>query len=329
MKTFKNILSEVAQPKAGEEKAFKDQHEVELIKHPVALDAQFTGDIEGMPAKKKKPADYAKGEDEKAYDQAYSEKDKPFKMPRKTAKVEVEESVEELDEKALSQNQQQLMGMALALKRGEMDPSKASDAVKKLAKDMSMKDLEDFASTKHKGLPVKKESHKISFKEMINKVSGEEDLQEDAYEEIPMMKNQLHYIMYAADEIMEYLDMGVDPEEWYQNKLSGVFYEMKSLHAYVEGEKRLYDYDIDDEEDDEDLMMAYYGEEVKDLDEAVKAGSLKLNDGATVKVSDKDAKLLNSLLGGLNAKNRKEMEKVMMTDKNGFNEILGFATEAQ
>jgi hypothetical protein len=322
MKTFKHILSEVAQPKAGEEKAFKDQHKIELIKHPVAPDLQFTGEIESMPAKKKKPADYAKGEDEKAYDQAYSVKDKPFKMPRN-----IDEEIEELDEKALSQNQQQLMGMALALKRGEMDPSEASDTVQKLAKDMSMKDLEDFASTKHKGLPVKKESRKLSFKEMVDKVIDEEDLQENAYEEIPMMKSQLHYIMYAADEIIEFLDMGLDPEEWYQNKLAAVFHEMKSLHAYMEGEKRLYSTDGEDEDED-DLMMAYYGEEVEGLDEAVKVGSLKLNDGTTVKVSDKDSKLLNSLLNNLNAKNRQQMEKVMMTDKNGFEEILGFAREA-
>jgi len=65
----------------------------------------------------------------------------------------VAESVE-LSEKSVSQAQQKMMGMALAYKRGEMD--NASDEVKKLAKSMSEKDLEDFAKTKHKGLPMKK-----------------------------------------------------------------------------------------------------------------------------------------------------------------------------
>jgi hypothetical protein len=61
----------------------------------------------------------------------------------------------QLREKAVSQAQQKMMGMALAYKRGEMDD--ASPEVKKMADSMSMKDLEDFAKTKHKGLPVKKE----------------------------------------------------------------------------------------------------------------------------------------------------------------------------
>jgi len=62
----------------------------------------------------------------------------------------------ELREKSVSQAQQKMMGMALAYKRGEMDD--VSPEVKKMADSMSTKDLEDFAKTKHKGLPVKKES---------------------------------------------------------------------------------------------------------------------------------------------------------------------------
>jgi hypothetical protein len=73
MKHFKDILSEVGQPKAPEEKRFKNQHEIEKIDHPVALDSQFTGDIEGLTPKKR-PADNAKGDDAKAYDQAYRKK---------------------------------------------------------------------------------------------------------------------------------------------------------------------------------------------------------------------------------------------------------------
>ena len=48
MKYFKDILSEVGQPKAPEEKRFKNQHEIEKIDHPVASDSQFSGDIEGL-----------------------------------------------------------------------------------------------------------------------------------------------------------------------------------------------------------------------------------------------------------------------------------------
>ena len=68
----------------------------------------------------------------------------------------------ELQEKAVSKQQQKLMGLALAYKRGEVSGDKVSDAVKDLAKGMSEKDLEDFAKTKHKGLPQKKEDNNVS-----------------------------------------------------------------------------------------------------------------------------------------------------------------------
>lgn len=54
---------------------------------------------------------------------------------------------------ATSKAQQKLMAMAYALKKGEMNPKDASDEVKDLADSMTLKQLKDFASTKHKGLP--------------------------------------------------------------------------------------------------------------------------------------------------------------------------------
>jgi hypothetical protein len=50
-------------------------------------------------------------------------------------------------------SQQQLMGMAYSLKKGEMDPKDASQEVKDLADSMTLQQLKDFASTKHDGLP--------------------------------------------------------------------------------------------------------------------------------------------------------------------------------
>ena len=56
---------------------------------------------------------------------------------------------------AKSKSQQKFMGMVHALQKGEIKPSDVSDKVKKAADSMSDKDAEDFASTKHKGLPKK------------------------------------------------------------------------------------------------------------------------------------------------------------------------------
>lgn len=65
-----------------------------------------------------------------------------------------------------------------------------------------------------------------------------------------------------------------------------------------------------------------------DLTENFKAGAIKLNDGSSIVVKAQDAKLLNQMFADLNAQNKKQMMKVAMMDKNGFEEILGFAREA-
>jgi hypothetical protein len=60
----------------------------------------------------------------------------------------------ELDEKAVSKQQQKFFGMAHAMQKGEKIKG-ASPELKKVAKSMSKQDVKDFASTKHKGLPKK------------------------------------------------------------------------------------------------------------------------------------------------------------------------------
>jgi len=65
---------------------------------------------------------------------------------------------------ARSVAQQQLMGMAYALKKGDMKRSEASKEVQDLADSMTLDQLKDFASTPHKDLPKKiKESGLTGF----------------------------------------------------------------------------------------------------------------------------------------------------------------------
>lgn len=88
-------------------------------------------------------ADVNKGED----DQDPIQKQGPDGMPTET----------KLQEKAVSKQQQKIMGLALSVKRGDTPKSKVSKKVQDMSKEMSKKDLKDFASTKHKGLPKKVE----------------------------------------------------------------------------------------------------------------------------------------------------------------------------
>lgn len=66
MKTFKQLLDEVAQPRGGDEKAFKAKHVIEVIPYPVE------GSEEQFTSKKTKKfvnrADYKPGEDAEFYE---------------------------------------------------------------------------------------------------------------------------------------------------------------------------------------------------------------------------------------------------------------------
>jgi hypothetical protein len=66
---------------------------------------------------------------------------------------------EPIAEKAVSKQQQKFMGMAHAMQKGEKVKG-ASKELKKVASTMKPKDTEDFAKTKHKGLPDKAKSKK-------------------------------------------------------------------------------------------------------------------------------------------------------------------------
>ena len=58
---------------------------------------------------------------------------------------------------ALSKKQQKFMGIVRSIQKGEHPASKFIKDAQDAAKDMKKKDVKDFSSTKHKGLPMKKE----------------------------------------------------------------------------------------------------------------------------------------------------------------------------
>ena len=58
---------------------------------------------------------------------------------------------------ALSKKQQKFMGIVRSIQKGEQPASKFNKDAQDVAKDMKKKDVKKFASTKHKGLPMKKE----------------------------------------------------------------------------------------------------------------------------------------------------------------------------
>ena len=71
---------------------------------------------------------------------------------------------------AKSKAQQKFMSLVYALKKGDVKPSDVSQDVIDAAKSMKTKDVKDFASTKHKGLPNKVE---MALEVLINKIDEE------------------------------------------------------------------------------------------------------------------------------------------------------------
>jgi hypothetical protein len=73
-------------------------------------------------------------------------------------------------------------------------------------------------------------------------------------------------------------------------------------------------------------QLADMKEEV-DLDEAFKAGTMKLNDGSSVTLTNESSNALNTLFNQLTSTNKTKMEQRLMSGSKGFNEILAFAKE--
>jgi len=69
----------------------------------------------------------------------------------------------EMTEKALSKKQQQFFGIVRGMQKGDI-PKKGKAG--KAAKDMKKSDVLDFAKTKHKGLPKKKETKESQVKKI-------------------------------------------------------------------------------------------------------------------------------------------------------------------
>ena len=77
------------------------------------------------------------------------------KVISETGYTQFLKAVKSLQEKAESEQQQKLFGLALSVKRGETPRSEVSAEVLKIVDTMSEKKIRDFAKTKHEGLPEK------------------------------------------------------------------------------------------------------------------------------------------------------------------------------
>ena len=88
----------------------------------------------------------------------------------------------DLLEKAESEQQQKIFGLALSVKRGQTPRSEVSDRVLKIVDGMSEKEIRKFAKTKHEGLPRKVETkEEVIRQELISRMISKIEEQSEIY----------------------------------------------------------------------------------------------------------------------------------------------------
>jgi hypothetical protein len=118
---------------------------------------------------------------------------------------------------AVSKQQQQFMGIVHAIQKGEMKPSEATPAARAAAKSMKKKDVEDFAATKHKGLP-----EEVPENEGINEIKSDKDIIKDG------LKYAKKKYKYTAKQMKELA------KDMLQHIRSGEIDDQASMEAYID-----------------------------------------------------------------------------------------------
>ena len=220
MKSFKQMVSEVAKPISPDEQRFIDQHTYEVQQHPVALDHQFTGDIAGKTSGKGTQPDASN------YDASYAKKDPAVET--------IGEDVEQIDEIS-----RQMRPMRSSFGK-TVDPKKW-DAYKKYMKvnkldEPTVRMISDNPDAGESKQMMKNPKYKEAVKMYHGAMKESVELTEDPSQEKPMMMGALRAMSHNMMGIAKYVQSTNDPEEWFQNKLAGVAKEMQTLYSYATAE---------------------------------------------------------------------------------------------
>jgi hypothetical protein len=120
---------------------------------------------------------------------------------------------------SVSKAQQRLMGMAYALKKGDMDTADASQEVKDLADSMTLQQLKDFAETKHKDLPDHVEEGEVN--EWLPGVSaGHKWYTQQAQGAVSYGSNIKDHTDRLIQSFIEFIESGKKPKKRKTDKLT-------------------------------------------------------------------------------------------------------------
>ena len=115
---------------------------------------------------------------------------------------------------ASSKAQQKFMGLVRAVQKGEVPKSKVSKAIKKVAKDMKAKEVDKYASTKHKGLPDKVDEL-VPNMSVINKPAYQQMLDREISKN-KKIKTALRMKKEIEEKVNLFVEKNVptDPSKW-------------------------------------------------------------------------------------------------------------------
>lgn len=157
-------------------------------------------------------------------------------MMKKAKEMGMKEEVEQTDE-AVRVKDISVSNTLGSLKKAKSGANFIAKDRAQMSRDIAASDVKDI----RKNTMGNPEARKAALAKADYAVTREEvELieQDDTMEKKEMAQTQLHFMQYAAKEILEFIAMGGEIEEWYQNKLSKVHSDMEGLHSYIEGEKR-------------------------------------------------------------------------------------------
>lgn len=292
MKTFKQIISEVAEPIGDDEKRFKAKHVIQKIDHPVADENQFTA--KNIKKDKSKISGYKDGEDETVYEAKMSTCEACGEEYNAGGECDCgdgeEDDMDDMDEATLT----------------SAENKKKENIVTGMKK--SKADLQARYGDKWKSLMYATATKRALHAE-ANQI-GEAKKTKPGHNAAVMSKN-ISKVLSAVK------------KEEAENSKYDTPAKKKPVSMMSKDEK-----DKNDERRNayKDYQKSLRKESVE-LDEAFKAGKMKLNDGSSVTLTNESSNALNSLFNQLTSTNKTKMEQKLMSGSNGFNEILAFAKE--
>ncbi len=363
MKTFKQIISEVAEPLGDDEKRFKAKHVIQKIDHPVADENQFTA--KNTKKDKSKIAGYKDGDDEVVYEakmMTCEDCGEEYDSDGECDCEDDEEEDDDLDEATLTDlENKRKEHIVTGMKKSEADlKSRYGDKWKSVMYAKATKNALHAEAKKakpgHNAAVMAKNIGKVLSAVKKEEVDLDEGVKEkiggmirrEKEKEYPLLQNRRDVAAskaaksYAAgdkkkgDRYMKFRSDNMKKEEVDLDEGE----DFKKRQSVAGLKKMIDDHDNRAKTTTSPLkkdhhrkmsqqlrdQLADMKEEV-DLDEAFKAGSMKLNDGSSVTLTNESSNALNTLFNQLTSTNKTKMEQRLMSGSKGFNEILAFAKE--